>query len=65
MMGKHLIDLDEQALAAARARLGTSTIKDTVNASLRRAGESRRADVVAALATLGDADLVDREQAWR
>ena len=64
-MGKHLIDLDEQALAAARARLGTSTIKDTVNASLRRAGESRRADVVVALATLGDADLVDREQAWR
>jgi len=30
---KHLVDLDEAALAAAQEHLGTSTIKDTVNAA--------------------------------
>lgn len=34
-MGKHLIDLDEDRLGAARAELGTTTIKDTVNEALR------------------------------
>lgn len=41
-MAKHLIDLDEQAFGAARAELGTDTIKDTVNERCagRPAGES-------------------------
>lgn len=33
-VGKHLIDLDEDRLGAARAELGTTTIKDTVNEAL-------------------------------
>jgi Arc/MetJ family transcription regulator len=36
-MAKHLVDLDEELLGAARAEVGTTTIKDTVNESLRRA----------------------------
>ena len=64
-MGKHLVDLDEQALSVARARLGTTTIKDTVNAALRCAGEDREARVAAALDVLGSAELVDRVEAWR
>jgi Arc/MetJ family transcription regulator len=36
-VSKHLIDVDDQALSAARAELGTTTINDTVNEALRRA----------------------------
>ncbi|MHB2024955.1 MAG: hypothetical protein ACYCO3_16815 [Mycobacteriales bacterium] len=64
-MSKHLVDLDEEALSVAQARLGTATIKDTVNAALRRAGEDRDAKVAAALDVLGHAGLVDRVEAWR
>jgi predicted nucleic acid-binding protein/Arc/MetJ family transcription regulator len=38
---KHLVDLDEEALQAARAELGTTTLKDTVNESLRRVARER------------------------
>lgn len=31
VMGKHLVDIDERALSAARAEMGTATIKETVN----------------------------------
>jgi len=34
-MTKRLIDVDDDALDAARAQLGTRTIKDTVNEALR------------------------------
>ncbi|HTW99732.1 MAG TPA: hypothetical protein VMD59_13195 [Acidimicrobiales bacterium] len=64
-MSKHLVDLDEEALSVAQAQLGTTTIKDTVNTALRRAGEDRDAEVAAALDLLGRADLVDRVEAWR
>ena len=64
-MTKHLVDLDEGALGAARAQLGTTTIKDTVNEALRRATGLREREVVAALDVLADADLGDRTDAWR
>jgi Arc/MetJ family transcription regulator len=64
-MSKHLVDLDEAALGAARAELGTRTIKDTVNEALRRAGGQRRPQVVAALDLLAAAELDDRADAWR
>jgi Arc/MetJ family transcription regulator len=63
-VSKHLIDLDEDALSAARA-LGTVTIKDTVNEALRRTTQLRRPRVSAALDILGAADLRDRADAWR
>lgn len=64
-MAKHLIDIDEQALDAARAELGTTTIKDTVNAALRRATCQREERVAEALDILAGAYLDDRADAWR
>jgi Arc/MetJ family transcription regulator len=64
-MAKHLVDIDEQALANARAQLGVGTIKETVNRALRLVGEDRGTTVKARLDALADADLVPREQAWR
>jgi Arc/MetJ family transcription regulator len=62
---KHLIDVDEDALGAARAELGTTTIKDTVNEALRRATGARERQVAAALDVLAEARLDDRADAWR
>lgn len=64
-MGKHLIDVDEDKLGAARAELGTTTIKDTVNEALGRASCERGRRVAEALEVLGSADLDDRSAAWR
>jgi Arc/MetJ family transcription regulator len=64
-MSKHLVDLDEAALTAAKAELGTETIKDTVNAALRRAGRCRQDRVKQSLAVLAKAKLADRADAWR
>lgn len=64
-MGKHLVDIDEEALMAARARFGSTTIKETVNRALRQAGEDHRRKLKRRLDSLADADLADREQAWR
>ena len=64
-MGKHLVDLDDDALSAARAELGTSTIKDTVNEALRRTTAERSARISNALDVLANVILDDREDAWR
>jgi Arc/MetJ family transcription regulator len=64
-MAKHLIDVDERSLSAARAEFGTATIKDTVNEALRRATSGRGRRVVAALDLLAAAELDDRADAWR
>lgn len=64
-MAKHLIDIDEDALRAARAELGTQTIKETVNRALRHAGGGDRAQVKRALDRLARARLAARENAWR
>ena len=64
-MAKRLVDIDEKALAAARAELGTRTLKDTVNEALRRAAPARNRRVARALDTLAKARLRDRSAAWR
>lgn len=64
-MAKHLVDIDDDALSAARSQLGTETIKETVNQALRRAGQPRSRTVTAALDRLARADLAPREDAWR
>lgn len=64
-MTKRLIDVDDEALDAARAQLGTRTIKDTVNEALRRAAAARQAKLDRALDVLASADLDDRSAAWR
>jgi Arc/MetJ family transcription regulator len=64
-MTKRLVDIDDDALASARAQLGTGTIKDTVNEALRRAGDDRQTSVTAALEVLAAVELDDRGAAWR
>jgi Arc/MetJ family transcription regulator len=64
-MSKHLVDIDEEALSAARARLGARTIKDTVNGALRQTGEEQRRTVQRSLDRLARAQLEPRERAWR
>jgi Arc/MetJ family transcription regulator len=64
-MAKHLVDIDEQVLANARAQLGVETIKETVNRALRLVGEDRSATIKARLDVLAGAELAPREQAWR
>lgn len=63
-MSKHLVDIDEAALSAARAELGTATIKDTVNEALRVAAAARDPRVSRALDVLAHAALADRAEAW-
>jgi Arc/MetJ family transcription regulator len=64
-MSKHLIDVNEQALSAARAEFRTTTIKDTVNEALRRATAERDERISHALDVLAGAELDDRAYAWR
>jgi Arc/MetJ family transcription regulator len=64
-VGKHLVDIDEEALRAARARLGSQTIKETVNLALRQAGAEHERATRRRLDALAGADLAAREQAWR
>jgi len=64
-VGKHLVDIDEQALEQARAELGTTTIKDTVNNALRGATTQRKQRVSSALDALAAASHEDRADAWR
>lgn len=64
-VAKHLVDIDEEALSAARAELGTKTIRDTVNEALVRAAGKRAADVKRSLDRLARLELDDRDAAWR
>ena len=64
-MTKRLIDVDDEALDAARAKLGTQTIKYTVNEALRTAARERGAELASALSTLAEVELDDRSAAWR
>lgn len=65
LMAKHLVDIDERVLQAARTRLGTETIKATVNQALRQVGGDRDASVRDSLDVLARMELAPREQAWR
>jgi Arc/MetJ family transcription regulator len=64
-MVKRPVDIDEESLAAAQAELGTTTMKDTVNEALRRAGSTRPRAVTDALDRLSRRRLPAREEAWR
>lgn len=66
---KRLVDIDDEALAAAQLALGTRTMKDTVNQALLAVAKSsaRSESIDAALATLAAVEFtdVDRIDAWR
>ncbi len=64
-MTKRLVDIDEEALDAARSQLGTTTIKATVNEALRLVGSDRSEVVRNSMDVLSAMPLSDREDAWR
>ena len=69
-MTKTLVDIDDELLEAARAALGTSTKKDTVNAALREVVAARaRSEAVLKLIDWGQRnepwDDSVRDRAWR
>ena len=64
-MTKRLIDVDDDALGAARAELGTTTIKDTVNEALKRSSADQQVRVADSLALLAEAELDGRDHGWR
>lgn len=64
-MGKHLVDIDEKAMSAARAEIATATIEETVNSALHLAASGRDTRVAGALDVLADAEYQERSQAWR
>jgi len=65
LMAKHLIDIDDEALGAAKVELGTETIKATVNEALRQVSRRHSKAVTRAIDVLVRAKLQDRERAWR
>lgn len=69
-MTRTVIDIDDQALASAQARLGTSTKVQTVNEALRRAAalpsQEATARTVIALLAASEIDNPEvMEDAWR
>ncbi len=64
-MTKRLVDIDDEALDAARSQLGTTTIKATVNEALRLVGSERSEVVRNSLDVLSAMPLSDRDEAWR
>jgi Arc/MetJ family transcription regulator len=63
-MTKRLVDIDEEALDAARSQLGTTTIKATVNEALRLVGSNRSEVVRNSMDVLSNMPLSDRDEAW-
>ncbi len=63
-MTKRLVDIDDDVLGAARAELGTTTLKETVNQALQQVAGGRAEQVDAALDLLAGSDLSDRGDAW-
>ncbi len=64
-MTKRLVDIDEEALDAARSQLGTTTIKATVNEALRMVGSDRSEIVRNSMDVLSAVPLADRDETWR
>lgn len=64
---ERLIDVDDACLEAARQRLGTSTIKETINAALRQAADAAPSpkELDAALDALDGIKFASRLKAWR
>jgi len=59
-----LVDLDDEALSAARSQLGTTTIEATVNEALGMVGIDRSEVVRNSMDVLAGMSLFDRD-AWR
>ena len=68
-MRKTTVDIDENLIEQARRVLGTSSVKETIDAALREVlcGDARRQEIMA-LAEMDGIDLANKEvmaKAWR
>lgn len=63
-MSRTVVDIDREALDAAREELGTTTIRETVNEALRTVARARTERQLAALADY-PGDAIDDFLAWR
>lgn len=63
-MSRTVIDIDREALEAARSELGTATVKDTVNEALRRVASERLNRQLEALDQY-PGEPIDEFLAWR
>lgn len=63
-MTKRLIEIDDEVLASAQAELATSTMKETVNEALRRAGRGRSDRVAEALDHLARRPSRPADSSW-
>jgi Arc/MetJ family transcription regulator len=68
-MAKTLVDIDEEALAAAARALGTTTKRDTINGALREVGlrdvRARMLDRFADDPEYWAVEQASRDRAWR
>jgi len=62
---KRLVEIDDDILAAARAALGTPTIRATVEEALRMASGSKNDRLSRHLDALASHQFADRGEAWR
>lgn len=64
---KRMVDIDDAKLDAARAALGTTTIKDTVDRALEQAVAARHERAQRAFDAMAKFDFgdLDRDAAWR
>ncbi|MGH2771756.1 MAG: DUF2191 domain-containing protein [Actinomycetota bacterium] len=63
-MSKRLVDIDEGLLEAARKKLGTETIKETVNRALEQASGQRDREIDKSLDFLASMEFDPRKAAW-
>jgi Arc/MetJ family transcription regulator len=63
-MARTVVDIDPEALDAARHELGTKTIKDTVNEALRQVAARRRRQQIAAIDKY-PVEPIDEFLSWR
>ena len=64
-MTKRLVEIDDDVLAAARAALGTPTIRATVEEALRLASGNKFERLARHFDALASHQFADRDGAWR
>jgi len=64
-MTKRLVEIPDELLVAARAALGTATMKDTINQALINSVSEAEHELDKALRFASTFDTSSRDNAWR
>ena len=64
-MTKRLVEIPDELLVAARAALGTATMKDTINQALINSVSEAEHELEKALRFASTFDTSSRDTAWR